>query len=235
MSPKDIPNDGNAPTIVFSEACYGAYINNKNEDEAISLKFLSAGTRVVVGSTCVAYGSVSTPLIGADLLASYFWKAVKNGIPVGEAVRNAKVMIAQEMTKMQGFLDGEDQKTLISFVLYGDPLLVLASGKKMDKKVNRDRVKNPVVTVCQNQLEESKAVKVDARVMAQVKQIVEQYLPGLKRCTLYCLKTVCHPDDSILLESSSIQTIRDGTDCGYRKQTISSHKLSAQTLCSAYL
>jgi hypothetical protein len=180
MSPKDIPNDGNAPAIVFSEACYGAYINNKNEDQAISLKFLSAGTKAVVGSTCVAYGSVSAPLIGADLLASYFWKSVKEGIPVGEAVRNAKVMIAQEMTKLQGFLDGEDQKTLISFVLYGDPLLVLASGKKLDKKVNRDRVKNPVVTVCQNQLEESKAVKVDARVMAQVKQIVEQYLPGLK-------------------------------------------------------
>lgn len=180
MSPKDIPNDGNAPYIVFSEACYGAYINNKNEDQAISLKFLSAGSRAVVGSTCVAYGSVAAPLIGADLLGSYFWKAVKEGTPVGEAVRNAKVIIAQEMTKQQGFLDGEDQKTLISFVLYGDPLVVLATNKKLDKKMKRDRVKNPVVTVCQNQLDNSKAIKIDARVMAQVKQIVEQYLPGMK-------------------------------------------------------
>ncbi len=180
MTPKDIPMDGNAPYFVFSEACYGAYINNKNDDQAISLKFIAAGTRAVVGSTCVAYGSVSAPLIAADLLASYFWKAVKEGTPVGEAVRNAKVMLAQQMTNQQGFLDGEDQKTLISFVLYGDPLVVLASNKKLDKLVKRDRVKSPVVTVCQDQLDNSKAIKIDARVMTQVKQIVEQYLPGLK-------------------------------------------------------
>jgi hypothetical protein len=180
MTPKDIPNDGNAPTIVFSEACYGSYINNKNEDQAISLKFISAGTRAMVGSTCIAYGSVSAPLIGADLLGNYFWKSVKEGTPVGEALRNAKVVIAQEMTKQQGFLDGEDQKTLISFVLYGDPLVVLASNKKLDKLVKRDRVKTPVVTVCQNELDRAKAVKIDTQVMAQVKQIVEQYLPGLK-------------------------------------------------------
>jgi hypothetical protein len=180
MTPKDINNDGNGPAIVFSEACYGAYIDNKTEDQAISLKFLASGTQAFAGSTCIAYGSVAAPLIGADLLASYFWKAVKDGSSVGEAMRNAKVTIAQEMTKQQGFLDGEDQKTLISFVLYGDPMVMLASGKKADKNVKRDRVKSPVITVCQNEMDRAKAVKMDAQVMAQVKQIVEQYLPGLK-------------------------------------------------------
>ena len=181
MTPKDINNDGNAPAIVFSEACYGAHISNKTEDQAISLKFLAAGTQAFAGSTCIAYGSVAAPLIGADLMASHFWKAVKEGVSVGEALRNAKVIIAQDMTKQQGFLDGEDQKTLISFVLYGDPMIVLATGKKPENKsVKRDRVKSPVVTVCQSEMDRAKAVKVDAQVMAQVKQIVEQYLPGLK-------------------------------------------------------
>jgi hypothetical protein len=180
LSPTDIPNDGNSPVIIFSEACYGSYINNKNEDQAISLKFLSSGTKAMVGSTCIAYGSIASPLIGADQLGNYFWKAVKEGTPVGEAYRNAKVMIAQEMTKRQGFLDGEDQKTLISFVLYGDPLVVLATNKKLEKRIRRDRTKSPVVTVCQSKPAESKNASMDDDVLSQVKQIVEQYLPGLK-------------------------------------------------------
>lgn len=180
LTPADVSDSTSAPKIVFSEACYGAYIHNKNEDQAISLQFLASGTQAFAGSTCIAYGSVSTPLIGADLLASYFWKLVKEGNPVGEALRTAKIMIAQEMTKQQGFLDGEDQKTLISFILYGDPMMAISTGKKAEKGVKRDRTKSPVITVCQSELDRSKAVKLDAQVMRQVKQIVEQYLPGLK-------------------------------------------------------
>ncbi len=64
-----------APTLVFSEACYGANILGK------AVKEHRAGTswprsRAFVGSTCIAYGSVSKPLIAADLLAWHFWKFI---------------------------------------------------------------------------------------------------------------------------------------------------------------
>jgi len=180
VSMQDILNDGNAPTVIFSEACYGAYIDGKNEDSALSLKFISTGTRALVGSTCVSYGSVSAPLIGADQLASTFWKQVKDGTPVGEAVRNAKVIMAQEMTKRQGFLDGEDQKTLISFVLYGDPLVAILHNKKSSKVVRRERIKEPVLTVCESEEESLDPSEINSDMMSHVKLIVEQYLPGLK-------------------------------------------------------
>lgn len=179
LSKQDILNDGNAPQVVFSEACYGSYIEGKTDDQAISLRFLTSGTKAMVGSTCIAYGSVTTPLIGADILGSYFWKQVKDGTPVGEALRNAKVLMAQEMTKRQGFLDGEDQKTMISFVLYGDPLVAISRSKKMEKTIKRERSKSPVLTVCQNSDHDETFSQINADVMKQVKQIVEQYLPGL--------------------------------------------------------
>ncbi len=126
VTPTDIVSNETTPSIIFSEACYGAYIDHKNETEAISLKFIAEGTKAFVGSTCVSYGSVTTPLIAADNIAQYFWKNIKDGQNVGEALRNAKIHLAQEMSRKQGYLDGEDQKTLISFVLFGDPLVTLS-------------------------------------------------------------------------------------------------------------
>ncbi len=180
LSPQDILNDGNPPAVVFSEACYGAYIDGKNENEALSLKFLSTGTKAFAGSTCVSYGSVSAPLIGADQLASQFWKGIKEGTPVGEALRNAKVQMAQEMSRRQGFLDGEDQKTLISFVLYGDPMFSITQNKMNKKGITRDRIKEKVLTVCESDEKQGILDEMDQETMSHVKLIVEQYLPGLK-------------------------------------------------------
>ncbi|MEK7278766.1 MAG: hypothetical protein AAB427_15550, partial [Chloroflexota bacterium] len=111
-------NGAAAPRVVFSEACYGANILGKGEPEAaLSLQFLSDGAGAFVGSTKIAYGSIGMPLIGADLLGRYFWEGVAGGLPVGEALRRAKISLAQTMHKQQSFLDGEDQKTLITFLL----------------------------------------------------------------------------------------------------------------------
>ena len=207
LSPKDILNDGNAPFVVYSEACYGAFIEGKTDEQALSLRFLLSGTKALIGCTCVAYGSVSTPLIGADILGSYFWKQVKDGIPVGEALRNAKVLMAQEMTKRQGFLDGEDQKTMISFVLYGDPLVTLARSKKMEKTLQRERIKSPVLTVCQSSEHAETFAPINADVMNQVKQIVEQYLPGLNNASYSFAKQYASQVNSRDAKNKSIQAI----------------------------
>ncbi|MEK7325916.1 MAG: hypothetical protein AAB217_11735, partial [Chloroflexota bacterium] len=107
-----------APRLIFTEACYGANILNKSEpDAAMCLRFLDSGALALIGSTKIAYGSIGTPLIGADLLGRLFWEGLLDGLPSGEALRRAKLNLAQTMHKRQSFLDGEDQKTLISFVL----------------------------------------------------------------------------------------------------------------------
>ena len=89
------------------------------EKDSLALKFLSLGTLGVVASTCISYGSITTPLIAADLLGQLFWREIKFGRTAGEALMQAKVDLVREMNRRQGYLDGEDQKTLISFILYG--------------------------------------------------------------------------------------------------------------------
>lgn len=180
LTPTDIVGTETTPSIIMSEACYGAYIDRKNENEAISIKFIAEGTKAFVGSTCVSYGSVSAPLIAADSLAQYFWKNVKDGQYVGDALRNAKIHLAQEMSRKQGYLDGEDQKTLISFVLFGDPLAMLSTPKKAMKGYERVELGETLLTSSETEAEILKENDLPYEVMTQVKSIVEQYLPGLK-------------------------------------------------------
>ncbi len=125
IHPQDLQNHmKRIPRAVLSEACYGAHVLQKmRPEESMALQFLALGTTTFVGSTKIAYGTISSPLISADLLAKLFWQRLISGVAAGDALRSAKLAYASMMTDNQGFLDGEDQKSLISFVLYGDPLL----------------------------------------------------------------------------------------------------------------
>lgn len=186
LRPADVVNSGRAPVIVFTEACYGANILDKDTEAALCLKFLDSGTRVMVGSTKIAYGSVTTPLVGADLLGRFFWQNMNAGLPAGESLRRAKLQMAQEMNNRQGFLDGEDQKTLISFVLYGDPLAAApqrAAGQRQPKSAALaalPKFTGVLATVCDRCADVGQAgeLTVSPEMVAQIKGVVAQYLPG---------------------------------------------------------
>ncbi len=183
LRPADVVNSGRAPVVVFSEACYGANIFGKTTEDALCLRFLDSGTRAMVASTKIAYGSVAAPLIGADLLGKLFWQNVNAGLSVGEALRRAKLQMAQDMHERQGFLDGEDQKTLLSFVLYGDPLLT-APGAKLDKSMKRwvPKFAEPPPPVC-DRAETASQNEISPEVVAQIKNVVAQYLPAMRDAT----------------------------------------------------
>ena len=206
LRPQDVVNSGQAPQVVFSEACYGAHVTDKKVEEALALKFIASGTQSVVGSTCTSYGSISTPLIAADLLGHAFWKFLREGLPAGEALRQSKIHLAKEMHQRQGFLDGEDQKTLISFILIGDPLAQISRSHSLSKTVIRSmQPPAEVKTVCdrsgQCHLESDSTQHslqndppLPSKTLAQVKSIVEQYLPGMADANVHC--TQAHADCS---------------------------------------
>lgn len=177
LRPADVSNHGRAPAIVFSEACYGANILGKTVEDALCLRFLDSGSRAMVASTKIAYGSVTTPLIGADLLGFYFWQNVRDGLPAGEALRRAKLQMAQEMHERQGFLDGEDQKTLIEFVLYGDPLATATDVRSKGAKRALPTLAESPPTVCDKSNGET-ALTPEA--VSRIKSVVAQYLPGMR-------------------------------------------------------
>jgi hypothetical protein len=180
MRPQDIQNSGSAPRMVFTEACYGANITGKMVDEAISLKFLASGTHAVIGSTCISYGSLAAPLSSADLLGRVFWNLLEEGFTAGESLRRAKIHLTREMNNRQGFLDAEDQKTLISFVLFGDPLAQpfhTRTSPKTTPHLSDSAV--PVPTVCEHSCENDKEIPVSLETISHLKSVVAQYLPGM--------------------------------------------------------
>jgi hypothetical protein len=197
LCPSNLVKNGHAPQVVFSEACYGGYVVDKDEEKSLTLKFAGIGTLAVVASTCISYGSVNTPLIGADLLSSLFWKHLGEGLTVGEAFLQGKVDLAREMNKRQGYLDGEDQKTLISFVLYGDPLVSTGAFMSMSKGTMRYKPHQALIMMSDGQDEKSEPQRLPADIIREVKQIVEPYLPGLEGATVHINRehTVCGGND----------------------------------------
>lgn len=180
LSPSELHRSGHAPRVIFSEACYGGLVANKCEDDALSLKFLSLGTLAMIGSTCISYGSISTPLVAADLLGNCFWQQVKSGRTVGEALLLAKVELVREMIKRQGYLDAEDQKTLLSFVLYGDPMVNLENGVKLSKNQLRFKRHGAVKTIEERPVQKDGPQMVSDKVLAEVKSAVSGCLPGIE-------------------------------------------------------
>jgi hypothetical protein len=185
LAPIDLHQNGHTPMVVFSEACYGGLIANKTEDDAICLKFLSLGTLALVGSTTTSYGSISTPLIAADLLGNYFWQQVRSGRTVGESLLLAKLELVREMIKRQGYLDAEDQKTLLSFVLYGDPMVSLDNGVKLSKNQLRFKRHGMVKTIEERPMAKNGPQMVSDKVLTEVKEAVADYLPGIETAEVH--------------------------------------------------
>lgn len=167
------------PSVVFSEACYGGFTDNKDCDESLALTFKDAGSDVFIGSTCISYGSINTPLVGADLLAFIFWKYLLDGFSSGEAFMRAKVNFAQVMMQRQGYLDGEDQKILLSFVHYGDPLSSIKPGKSGAKSIPRVTELIKVKTITDHENVETKDNRLSGDVINKIKNDLKSYLPGL--------------------------------------------------------
>jgi tetratricopeptide (TPR) repeat protein len=183
LIPAQVSGAGKVPTVVFTEACYGANIRHKGTGDALSLEFLASGTRALAGSTKICYGAASSPLIAADLLARLFLQNCLSGIPAGESLRLAKLAFTEEMNRRQGFLDPEDQKTLTSFILLGDPLYVSEPSTSKRAKQGVMRWRKPPQQIktlfAKDDLLENGTAP-SAKVQTELKKAMEQYLPGMR-------------------------------------------------------
>jgi len=178
LTPEDLISNGKSPKVVLTEACYGGHVFGKNENESIALKYLSIGTNVVIGSTSTSYGSVAPPLIAADLFAQLFWQHIREGYLVGESFQRAKIAFVQEMMKRQGYLDGEDQKTLIQFVYYGDPFFIYEGKEIQIKRANL--IERPErIKIISDHKNGGSILDIPEETMNQVKSSLKSYLPGI--------------------------------------------------------
>lgn len=113
MDPFTIGQFNNA--VMISEACYGGALGY--DEPSIVERFFSNGGKAFVGCSVIAWGTPNDSLCGADLVALYFLKALRQGRPLGEALTLAKL----ETLQGDPMCDPVAQKTALSFNLYGAP------------------------------------------------------------------------------------------------------------------
>jgi len=114
-------------TVVGSMCCFGANIFDPLDPTAqhpgeppISSVYLRQGAFGFLGSTCTAWVGLDTMLC-SDWIVSAFLKSVLAGASLGRAALEARQNLAR-WSQTQGDLpDSADDKTLIQFMLLGDP------------------------------------------------------------------------------------------------------------------
>jgi hypothetical protein len=130
-------------SVAACEACYGGdSYGTKGVRRTVTtancLTYLNHQAIGFCGSTTIAYGGTNDApdLWAADLLVLYFLQNVQAGKGMGAALRDAKVRVAQDAMKKNGAYDDLTKKTLLQFLLYGDPSVApmpSASGAKSVK------------------------------------------------------------------------------------------------------
>jgi Peptidase family C25 len=203
LQPSVVKKNLTSPRIVFSEACYGGHIAGLSETDSIALTFMGQGVLALIASTTIAYGSVTTPLIGGDLLANLVMKYLAEGQAVGNAFLKAKVDFVREMNLRQGYLDGEDQKTLISFILYGDPLVAYDPYQVTSKTIAREKNHPVVKTVVDQSMDEVKSSPISAKAIANAKEMARQYLPGIEYAEVHLSRQHVRTNGNVQLSGAN--------------------------------
>ena len=114
-------------TVVGSMCCFGANIFDPLDPTAqhpgeppISSVYLRQGAFGFLGSTCTAWVGLDTMLC-SDWIVSAFLKSVLAGASLGRAALEARQNLARWRQAQGEQADSADEKTLIQFVLLGDP------------------------------------------------------------------------------------------------------------------
>ena len=102
-------------SIFVTEACYGGAMGY--DSVSVVEHFFSNGGKAFVGCSVVAYGSASSDIGCADILATSFLKSIGEGRTLGEALIVAKyeVLISDPISQKI------NDKTVLSFNLFGAP------------------------------------------------------------------------------------------------------------------
>lgn len=110
-----------AGSVVAAECCYGAELYDPAESDGepgICMAYLSEGACGYIGSTTTSYG----PSEGngqADLICQFALDAVLKGASLGRAMLEARQRFIAQYTQA----DPMDLKTVVQFLLLGDPSL----------------------------------------------------------------------------------------------------------------
>lgn len=124
LRPQDLAGLKLPGTLVISQACFGARLDRLDGMIPLAPALLAAGAAAVITPTGLSYGAPDPPPGESDLLAIHLLATCrKPGMGSGGIMQAAQQALLRELLISQGRPHADDVKTLLSFVLYGDPAL----------------------------------------------------------------------------------------------------------------
>ncbi|GAB4438912.1 MAG: hypothetical protein OHK0015_33180 [Chloroflexi bacterium OHK40] len=112
--------------VVITQACFGARLAAVEDQLPLAVTLLRAGATALFGAIGLTYGAPELPPGESDLLAAALLSALRRpGVRLGEALLMAQISVLRTALRRQGALDPDEVKTLLGFMLYGDPALSL--------------------------------------------------------------------------------------------------------------
>lgn len=176
--------------VVITEACYGASLTPLSLAE----RFMRLGATAFMGSTAMSYGAITTPISGADLLAKEFARNMLAGVPAGDAFMLARTAFARAMMAEQGFLDPEDQKTLLSFVLYGDPTFTFPSRRPRPATALTQPFDRDYEVICARSIPTEPATA-PASLLEELEQLANTLMGDSSGLLAHCRQGTCSEGD----------------------------------------
>ncbi len=123
LRPADIAELDLRGAAVISQACFGARLSPAPDGAALAPILLRAGAAALVAPLGLSYGAIEPPPGESDLLAAELIAALRApGARLGQAFLAANTALLRRLLT-RGRLDTDDTKTLLGFLLYGDPAL----------------------------------------------------------------------------------------------------------------
>jgi Peptidase family C25 len=145
-------------TVVGTMCCYGAQIFPPSDPDAwpLASTYLRKGALGFIGSTMKAWVGFPSDMMWADYIAGGYLKYVLRGFSIGLAFLDSKMNYAAAIIQKGNILDLGDEKTLIEYVLLGDPSIhpvtsehpsALAAEERRQRRVVRQRLANGLRTL----------------------------------------------------------------------------------------
>jgi hypothetical protein len=136
-------------TVAAAMCCYGAQVFSPSDKAAavpgawpLASTYLRGGAPGFVGSTMIAWVGDKT-MVCADWIAAGYLKSVLGGASIGRAFLEAKQDYVRWISEQGGSPDRADEKTLIEFVLLGDPSVQPVFAPASESSISRVAATGP--------------------------------------------------------------------------------------------
>jgi len=108
--------------LILTEACYGAKFIGYNTTNSMLLNTIHKNTLGYYGSSRIAFGSNTSFLFSADIIAHSVFGSLSNNMTMGQAMSKARIDSVESAEDDIAFIDMA-LVTAIEFNFYGDPSL----------------------------------------------------------------------------------------------------------------